>query len=162
VTWRPSGLVLTAEPLSPAALAAPTRRPPISPAELVIGVCLAALVIPDLQLGVTLFERWRLAVPADVAVVIVAALTRRHLLVAASAATRRRASSSPSRSPTPHQRGWVFLVGYGSSPGLGEVTVLCLLCAPAARSSDGVSLASGVASPVAAVGAITRYRTDSA
>jgi hypothetical protein len=53
----------------------------------------------------------------------------------------------------------MFLVGYGSWPGLGEVAVQCLLCALAARSSNGVSLASSVASAVAAVRAITRYRS---
>ena len=75
MTWQPSEPAPHAEPLTPAALAAPTRRPRISRAELVIVVCLAALLIADLRLGMTLFERWRLAVLADVAVVLAAALT---------------------------------------------------------------------------------------
>lgn len=86
----------------------------------------------------TLFERWRLAVLADVAVVIAA-----HPPDATSSSRvwppRRRASSSPSPSPTPHARA----AGCSSSPtAAGQVWgrwPSCACCALAARSSNGVT-----------------------
>ena len=127
-------------------------------------VCPAALVIADLQLGMTLSERWRLAVLADVAVVTVAAhpTPSPHRERGHRGDEHLQPSLSLSLTDSARQGGWGFLVGYGSSPGPGEVAVLCLRCALAARSSNSVTLVSSVASAVAAVGAITRYRTDSA
>jgi hypothetical protein len=89
--------------MTPAALAAPTRRRLISRAQLVMVVCLAALLIADLQLGMTLLGRCRLAVLADVAVVIVAALTRCQFLIA-TAATAATSISISVPLPTPRAK----------------------------------------------------------
>jgi hypothetical protein len=86
----------------------------------VVGVCLAALVIADLQLGMTLFERWRLAVLDDVAVGIVAAFTRCHVLIASVATAATSIFISVSLTDSARQGDCVFLVRYGSWPALGR------------------------------------------